>query len=78
MPATRQHGLVTGYHRDDIARHRMIPPADIPSGRCVGCGCQVFLNANGISAVRERDADVICRRCDRRDGREIEQQMIES
>lgn len=78
MPSARSHGIVTGYHRDDDRRHRMIPPADLHAGRCVSCGCNVFLNANGVSAIRERDADVICRRCDKDVGQEVDRSLIES
>lgn len=75
---THAHGIVTGYHRDDPERHRKIPPADIPAGRCVGCRTVVFLNTFGVSAVRERDADVICRRCDRVEGLDVDRSLIES
>lgn len=75
---THSHGIVVGYHRDDHERHRKIPPADIVAGRCVACRCVVFLNALGLSAVRERDADVICRRCDRTVGLDVDRSLIES
>lgn len=78
MPKTRSHGLVVGYHRSDDERFKMIPPADIHAGVCVSCGCHCFVNVNGVSALRERDADVICRLCDRRVGSEADRSLIES
>jgi len=40
-------------------------------GYCVGCGCAVYLNTLGISAVRERDADVACSECESLYGADI-------
>jgi hypothetical protein len=78
MPSTNPHGLVTAYHRDDNERWRKVPPADILGGNCVSCGCNVFVNVNGASALRERDADLICRRCDRLYGADADRSLIES
>lgn len=78
MPSTNIHGLVTGFHRDDHERYRKIPVADIRAGNCVACKCTVFLNPFGVTAVRERDADVICRRCDRIEGLAVDRTFIES
>jgi hypothetical protein len=74
----RSHGIVVGYHRDDNERWTKVPPADIHAGNCVSCGCNVFLNINGVSAVKERDADCICRRCDKMFGTEVDRSLIES
>lgn len=75
---THSHGVVVGFHRDDVDRWMKIPPADIYAGNCVSCGCNVFLNTYGVSAVRERDADCICRRCDKLHGLEVDRSLIES
>lgn len=75
---TRSHGIVTGFRSEDQRRYLMIPPADIRAGRCVSCRAEVFLNVNGVSAVRERDADVICANCDRVDGSDVDRSLIES
>lgn len=78
MSKTHEHGIVVGYHRDDPQRHWMIPVADTVAGRCVGCRTPVFLNTNGVSAVRERDAGVICVRCDKFEGVQVDRSLIES
>lgn len=78
MAKTHVHGLVVGYRSEDQRRYRMQPRADIDGGRCVSCRCVVFVNANGVSALRERDADVICAGCDQREGVSVDHSMIES
>ncbi len=75
---THSHGIVTGYRSEDQARYMKIPVADIKAGRCVSCRAEVFLNRFGVSAVRERDADVICRNCDRVEGQSVDRSLIES
>lgn len=78
MPKIHSHGIVRGYRPEDSRRYRMIPKADIRAGRCVVCGCEVYVNANGASALQERDADPICAYCDERDGREVDRSLIQS
>jgi hypothetical protein len=75
---TRSHGIVVGYRSEDPRRYRMIPPADTKAGRCVVCRNVVYVNANGASALRERDADPICRVCDHNEGVEVDRSLIES
>lgn len=74
----RTHGVVVGFRSEDQRRYRMVPPATIRSGKCVSCRAEVFLNELGVSAITERDADVICAGCDQRDGLEVDRGMIES
>lgn len=75
----RSHALVVGYRRDQLAeRYAKIPVADIVGGRCVGCGTQVMVNTFGASAIRERDADVCCERCERLYDADINRSLIES
>lgn len=38
----------------------------IVGGRCISCGCDVYLNRWGYSAVLEKDADVACMECESR------------
>jgi hypothetical protein len=76
--SARTHAVVVGFRSEDQRRYRMIPPATIRSGRCVGCRAEVFLNELGTSAVTERDADVICVNCDAREGVHVDRDMIES
>ena len=78
MAKTHVHGLVAGYRSEDQRRYRMIPAADIKGGKCVSCRAEVFVNVYGVSALRERDADVICMNCDAREGASVDQSMIES
>lgn len=75
---TRVHGLVVGYRSEDQRRYRMVPRADVRGGRCVACRCEVFVNVNGVSALRERDADVICWNCNEREGASVDRSLIES
>ena len=74
----RAHGLVVGYRAEDTRRYFKQPRADIRAGRCVDCRAEVFLNVYGVSAVRERDADVICANCDAREGALVDRELIES
>ena len=46
--------LPTQYHANTYA------------GKCVGCGCQVFVNASGAQHLRERDCDLVCELCESR------------
>lgn len=78
MPKTHSHGIVVGFRPEDSRRYRMIPKADIRAGRCVVCRVEVYVNANGASALRERDADPICKYCDERDGTHVDRTLIES
>lgn len=79
MPAARSHGIVVGFRSEDQRRYLKIPPADIRAGKCVaGCGCEVFVNRYGASALRERDADPICENCNAREGADVDRTLIES
>jgi hypothetical protein len=75
---THSHGLVVGYRSEDQRRYLMVPRAEIRAGRCVSCRAEVFVNMNGASALRERDADPICVNCDAREGSHVDRSLIES
>ena len=79
MPEARAHALVVGYRREQLAeRFAKIPVADIVGGRCISCSAPVYFNAFGVSAIRERDADVVCERCEKLYSAEINRALIES
>lgn len=76
---SRSHALVIGYRREQLAeRYAKIPRAEIVGGKCVGCSADVYVNVFGASAIRERDADVCCERCERMYDADINRSMIES
>lgn len=75
---TRSHALVVGFHKDQTRRHLMIPPAEIIGGRCISCGVNVYVNPSGAAAIRTRDADVVCERCESMYHAEINRSLIES
>ena len=78
-PGARAHAIVIGYAEGDLRRFvEKRPPADILGGRCISCRRKVFFNAFGISAIRERDADVCCDDCERRYQADIDRSLIES
>lgn len=76
----RSHALVVGFTRDQLKERLVdkIPPADIVGGKCIGCERPVYVNVYGASAIRERDADVCCTRCERLYDAEINRSLIES
>lgn len=74
----RSHALVVGFARDQMRRHLMIPPAEIRGGRCIGCGTDVYVNPSGAAAIRQRDADVVCERCESMYHADINRSLIES
>lgn len=79
MPEPRSHALVVGFSREQLAeRFAKIPPADIVGGKCIGCSRPVYVNVFGASAIRERDADVCCTRCERMYDADINRSLIES
>lgn len=79
MPEPRSHALVVGFPREMLAeRFAKIPVADIVGGRCIGCSRPVYVNVFGASAIRERDADVVCTACERMYDAEINRSLIES
>lgn len=80
MAEARSHALVVCPARGDLAeRYAMIPPADIPAGACMGgCGAICYVNPSGAQAIRERDADVCCLRCNRLFSADINRSLIES
>jgi hypothetical protein len=80
VPEARAHAIVVGYTRGQLyERHVLkVPPADIVGGRCVGCSEPVYVNVFGASAIRERDADVCCERCERLYDADINRSLIES
>lgn len=79
MGEPRSHAIVIGYRREDLRRYsEKIPPADIPGGACISCGHQVYFNHFGVSAIRERDADVCCDACETLYGADINRSLIES
>jgi hypothetical protein len=79
VPEARSHALVVGFRREQLAeRYAKIPPAEIVGGKCIGCSAPVYVNVFGASAIRERDADVVCTGCERRYDAEINRALIES
>lgn len=78
MPEARAHAIVVGFLKDDLRRFRKIPVADIDGGRCISCSKPVFFNLFGVSAIREKDADVVCDQCERRYQADIDRALIES
>jgi hypothetical protein len=47
-----------------VARNEHDLDCEIMAGKCIGCGHDVYLNALGMSALYERDADVCCMQCE--------------
>lgn len=41
------------------------------AGRCIGCNQDVYVNSLGMSAVREKDADVCCLQCETNYGADL-------
>lgn len=79
MPEPRSHAIVICPTREDLAeRFAMIPPADIRVGPCISCSRECYVNPSGAQAVRERDADVCCLRCERLYSADINRSLIES
>lgn len=80
MGNVRAHALVIGYRKEDVRRFtEKFPPATIDAGPCIAdCGRHVFFNASGISAVRDRDADVCCLQCEYQFAADINRSMVES
>lgn len=79
MPEARSHALVVGFRREQLAeRYAKYPIADIIGGKCIGCSCDVYVNPFGASAIRERDADVVCGRCEVLYDADINRALIES
>lgn len=75
----RSHALVVCPVREDLAeRFAMVPPAMIRAGRCIGCSRDCYVNPSGAAAIRERDADVCCLRCERLYDADIKRAMIAS
>ena len=75
----RSHALVICPARRDLAeRFAMRPPADIQAGACISCGEQCYVNENGADAIRSRDADVCCIRCENLYAADINRSLIES
>ena len=52
-----------------LERHEL--DANIVGGKCIGCNQDVYLNSLGMSAVREKDADVACLECETHYGAEL-------
>lgn len=78
MGEPHSHAIVVGYAKSDVRRHMKIPPADQRAGRCISCGRDVYVNAYGLSAIVERDADVCCDDCEHRYSADINRSLIES
>jgi hypothetical protein len=79
VPEARSHAVVVGFRREQLAeRYAKIPVADIVGGKCVGCSELVYVNSFGASAIRERDADCVCTRCERLYDADINRSLIES
>jgi hypothetical protein len=75
----RSHAVVVGYRGSQLAaRYAKIPPAIIVGGKCIGCSESVYVNEFGASAIRERDADVVCDRCEVLYDADINASLIES
>jgi hypothetical protein len=75
----RSHALVIAPTRDDLAaRFSMIPPAIIRAGRCISCRAELYVNESGARAIRDRDADVCCPRCESLYTADINRSLIES
>lgn len=76
---TRSHAIVICYTRDQLAeRFAKIPPADIQAGPCISCHRTCYVNSSGAQAIRERDADVCCERCEKLYSADINRSLIES
>ena len=79
MSKARSHALVVGYRREQLReRFSMHPPAETVGGKCIGCSDPVYVNASGVRAIRDRDADVCCTRCERMYDADINHALIES
>lgn len=79
MAEARSHAIVICPTRDQLEeRFSMIPPATIVGGRCISCGNECYVNPSGAGAIRERDADVCCIRCERLFSADINRSLIES
>ena len=71
---------MVGFRREQLYERlrAKIPPADIIGGKCISCGCSVYVNVFGASAIRERDADVVCSRCEKLHDADLNRSLIES
>jgi hypothetical protein len=80
MAEQRSHAIVIGFVREQIFERLKLkhPPADIVGGKCIGCSRDVYVNIYGASAIRERDADVCCERCEKLYDADINRSLIES
>ncbi len=78
MGEARSHAIVIGFRKEDLRRFQMRPAALVDAGKCIGCSHHVYLNWLGVSAIRERDADVCCDECESRYHAEINRALIES
>jgi hypothetical protein len=56
----------------------MVPPATIAAGPCISCSAMCYVNPNGADAIRTRDADVCCIRCESLYAADINRALIES
>ncbi len=75
----RSHAIVICYRREQLAeRFAMFPPATIHAGRCISCSSECYVNPSGADAIRTRDADVCCDRCERLHSADINRSLIES
>lgn len=62
--------VVVGFVKQDYG-NRIGHTANRVGGPCVSCGRDVYFNASGAAAVRDRDAHPICERCHKVHGDEI-------
>lgn len=74
--ATVADAMLVGYRREDMAARfpRQLPTqyhADILGGKCISCGCGVYLRRSGADFLRGRDADLCCTICESRYDAEI-------
>lgn len=69
-----------GFRREDLEQRLKLkyPPAETVGGKCVSCSCDVYVNSFGASAIRERDADVCCWRCEKMYDADLNRSLIES
>jgi hypothetical protein len=62
--------IVVGFVKADYGG-RISHGANINAGQCVSCGRDTYFNPSGAAAVRARDAQPICQRCQHIHGDEI-------
>lgn len=71
------HNFVVGWRHDDRRRWRLDElgnPAQL-AGKCQGCFQPTYLNASGIQAIRERDANLVCDHCYQVDKHSIQEAL---